>query len=74
MISDLGQTVNYVLLGKVLFINYAINSMAASVASSAKLFDHPAHAVAPAKEGQCTPGLVVQHVALGVPCDVAEPV
>ena len=44
-----------------------IDSMAASVASSAELFDCPACAVAPANEGQRTPGLVVQLVALGVP-------
>ena len=46
--------------------------MAASVASSAKSFDHPALIVAPANEGQCAPGLVVQLVALGALYNVAE--
>ena len=41
--------------------------MATSIASSAKSFDCPAHAVTPANEGQCAPGLAVQPVALGAP-------
>ena len=41
--------------------------MAASVASSTELFDCPMCTVAPANEGQCILGLVVQLVALGVP-------
>ena len=48
--------------------------MAANVASLAKLFDHPAHAVTPVNEEQCALGLVVQLVALGVPCGIEGPV
>ena len=42
--------------------------MAASIASLVELFDRPTCVVAPANEGQRAPGLVVQPVALGVPC------
>ena len=44
--------------------------MAASVTSSIDLLEHPVRAVAPANEGQCTPGLVVQPVALGARCNI----
>ena len=51
-----------------------MDSMAVSVASLAESFDRPARAIAPAKEGQCAPGLVVQLVALGVPLGMEGPV
>ena len=50
-----------------------INSMAASVTSSIDLLEPPARAIAPANEGQCAPGLVVQPVTLGVPHDIEGP-
>ena len=50
-----------------------IDSMSASVTSSIDSLEHPVHTVAPTNEEQCTPGLVVQPVALGVLCGAEGP-